>query len=109
MARKKLTAYLELKKNGEEYSLSEVRSEYSTYRGRIFALRNSDSLEYALIHDEQIPALSGPSGHVTHLLGVGEYPLRGRDGFLQIFLERAAKKQAKDLSEKLNLPLKVKK
>lgn len=103
--------YLQLRKErdsylGIRYSVMEIQPERRVYRGKIFALRN-DERKYAFVFRETIPAVSGPAGEQDHLLGVGEYPLMGREDFIETFLGEAANQRAKTLAEKLNLPLKV--
>ncbi len=102
----KQKSHLELRKSGDSYSLTEVRPTYNVYRGKIFALKNKKQ-QYAFMFREEIPALSGPAGHEYHILDVGEYPVMGRDDFIDTFLEDSARAGAKTLADKLKLPLKV--
>jgi hypothetical protein len=92
---------------GVRYSVMEVQpGRNKIYRGKIFALRN-DERKYAFVYREVIPAVSGPASEQDHLLDVGEYPLMGREDFIETFLDDAARAKAKTLADKLNLPLVV--
>ena len=93
------------KYNREEYFLNEVQSGYKIYRGRFYALTKESTHQCALIFDEELPAISGPAGQRQHLLSIGHYPWDERDHFLMEQLCDNAKKCARDLAEKLNLPL----
>ncbi|MDO8460665.1 MAG: hypothetical protein Q7S74_06135 [Nanoarchaeota archaeon] len=88
-----------LKREGNEYRLTETRLTFSNYLGRVYYLINS-SKAYAIIYDREMPALSGPPLRQQVLLESG---FSEEESSLNEILYSKARQEAETLATKLGL------
>jgi len=104
MAKRRPSLNVEQKDN--VFSFTEVTRNYKVYHGKVYCLSNSQT-EYAVIFDQQIPAISGPSTQNQQLLRGGECSTyENHERFLSELTEMVVREQAARLAKEKGLALK---